>query len=323
MKTPEHLNYLDGWRGLAIALVLESHFVGLLPVASGRLGVDVFFSLSGFLMSGLLFIQRQSLVTFYKRRVSRIMPAFFAFVITVYLFAICYAIPVTTTEFISTALFLRTYFPAYPGMWGSGIPIGHIWSLNVEEHCYVFMSLLILLRLFRGREGFVLLAVGTLSVCLGIVYVKLGTNAPRWGELGTEVAASHLLVAAGYRLIRVRWHFRVSPSAPLFALALGMACYAKGMPWWSSILFSPYLLAFSINHLTETFGGFKALLAAPAFRYLGIWSFSIYLWQQPFYSYKTSYPGGTSAAFATAFIISLASYYILERPSRAWLNKHW
>ena len=87
MKTTEHVNYLDGWRGLAIALVLESHFVGLLPVAAGRFGVDVFFCLSGFLMSGLLFIQRQSLVTFYKRRVSRIMPAFFAFVITVYLFA--------------------------------------------------------------------------------------------------------------------------------------------------------------------------------------------------------------------------------------------
>ena len=51
----EHVNYLDGWRGLAIALVLEGHFSGLIPLETGRLGVDVFFCLSGYLMSGILF----------------------------------------------------------------------------------------------------------------------------------------------------------------------------------------------------------------------------------------------------------------------------
>ena len=71
------MRYLDGWRGLAILLVLEGHFLSILPLNTGRLGVDVFFCLSGFLMSGLLFIKQQPLSIFYKRRISRVFPVFY------------------------------------------------------------------------------------------------------------------------------------------------------------------------------------------------------------------------------------------------------
>ncbi len=71
-----HLDYLDGWRGLAILLVLQGHFMVIPGWHSGRMGVDVFFCLSGLLMSRLLFQRRVPLGTFYKRRLSRILPAF-------------------------------------------------------------------------------------------------------------------------------------------------------------------------------------------------------------------------------------------------------
>ncbi|MER2512280.1 MAG: acyltransferase [Nitrosomonas ureae] len=319
----EHVNYLDGWRGLAIALVLEGHFSGLIPLETGRLGVDVFFCLSGYLMSGILFIQRQPLSRFYKRRVSRILPAFLVFVTVTYTFAFQNGDSFSVSEVISTLLFLRTYFPSEPGIWGTGIPIGHIWSLNIEEHCYIFMSLVVLLSLFRGREGALLLVSGAGCIGIGFLYVKLGTQAPRWGSLGSEVAASHLLVSGGYRLISKQRGFVVPPYAPLLALAAAMICYSKLVPWWSSSLLSPFLLAFSINHLSETYGEVKRLLATPIFRLLGIWSFSIYLWQQPFYAYKESIPGGVIVALAGAMVVAVCSYHVVEQPCRSWLNERW
>jgi peptidoglycan/LPS O-acetylase OafA/YrhL len=93
---------LDGWRGLAIAAVIEGHFVGLLPGRTGRLGVDAFFALSGYLMAGLLFIGRQPLKTFYKRRISRILPVFLVFTLTVYGLALLLGWSFTNAEFWAT-----------------------------------------------------------------------------------------------------------------------------------------------------------------------------------------------------------------------------
>ena len=78
---------LDGWRGIAILLVLQAHFLPINYIHTGRFGVDVFFVLSGLLMSNILFVKRTPLKIFYVRRISRIFPVFFVFVITVYLFS--------------------------------------------------------------------------------------------------------------------------------------------------------------------------------------------------------------------------------------------
>lgn len=319
----QRYTYLDGWRGFAIVLVLDAHFFNLIPLNTGRLGVDMFFCLSGFLMSGILFIQNQPLSTFYKRRISRIAPVFFTFVLAAYALAGIQGRAFLPAEFISTLLFLRTYLPEYPGIWEAEIPVGHLWSLNIEEHCYVLMSLLVMLRAFRGREGLVLLSFGTGCIGIGFLYVKLGDLAPNWGVLGTEVAASHLLISAGYRLILERYSWKVSPFVPILSLIAAIFCYSKLMPWWSASLFSPFLFAFTVNHLSQTYDDFKLFLSSPLLKQLGIWSFSIYLWQQPFYAYKTSFPGSSMAALASAMVIALVSFYAVERPSRAWLNKNW
>ena len=287
------------------------------------MGVDVFFVLSGFLMSGILFLQRQGLRKFYKRRISRIAPVFVMFVFVIYAFAFSQDLIFTWPEFVSTLTFLRTYFPATPGIWGTSIPIGHLWSLNIEEHSYIFMSTLILLRVLRGSEGWVLLVSGMACIAIGVIYVKLGARAPSWGSLGTEVAASHLLISAGYRLLCDRIRPWVPPWLPLITLAAAVLCYSKIVPWWSSSLMSPFLLAFTVNHLSETSQWFKSLLGTPVLRLLGIWSYSIYLWQQPFYNCKTVFPGGPSFALICAMVTALLSFYLLEKPCRFWLNKLW
>lgn len=280
----QRLDYLDGWRGLAIALVLEGHFLNWLPLETGRLGVDIFFCLSGLLMSRILFVQRVPLPTFYKRRISRIAPAFITFVLVIYPVATYRSMTWTWTEFASTLVFLRTYIPSQPGIWGANLPIGHLWSLNVEEHCYIFMSLLVFLKFLRGREGFALLLAGLGCILTGIIYVKLANGAPTWGSLGTEVAASHLLVSSGYFLLRQRVTRPAPGWVPLVAIVAASLCYTTWLPWWSHLIVSPLLLAIAVNHLADAPPWLHKLLSRPLLRSLGLWSFSIYLWQQPFYS---------------------------------------
>ena len=319
----QHIQYLDGWRGLAIALVLEGHFLGALPIDAGRFGVDVFFVLSGFLMAGLLFVQRQPLPLFYKRRVSRIVPAFVLFTLVSYGIALAVGRATSVTEVLSTLAFLRTYYPLPPDIWHAGLPIGHLWSLNVEEHSYVFMSALVALGLLRGREEWVLLTAAVATMAVGIGYAKLGEAAPAWGTLGSEVAATHLLASAGYRLLRERRAWRAPPWAPLLALIVTPFCYSNALPWWSDNLLSPLLLAFAVNHLPDTWQAVRAGLSLAPLRQLGVWSFSIYLWQQPFYTFRELFPGGSAVALAAAIATALACFYFVEQPARQWINSRW
>ncbi len=322
---PIHLPYLDGWRGLAIALVMENHFLHRLPVDSGRLGVDLFFALSGFLMAGILFLQRQPLDRFYKRRISRIFPVFVVYVCFAYGLATSRGVAFRWDEFLSSLAFLRTYWPNDTGIHGTpvGVIIGHTWSLNVEEHAYLLMSLLALGIGSVWRAGASLLALAVACLTCSFVYSTLGPA--RTGYVGTETAAAPLLLAGAYRLLRSR-HSPEAGASPWIAptaLIAGILCYASGGHWSLERLVGPVLLAVGVNHLSEATTGFRALLSLRPLTLLGLWSYSLYLWQQPFYDLRRVFPGGHAAAVAAAVACALVSYYLLERPVRGWLNRHW
>lgn len=315
------VDHLDGWRGLAILLVLQSHFLVWAGIDSGQLGVDAFFSLSGLLMSEILFVRRTPLIRFYKRRISRILPAFVLFVVSVYVIAAACGSRHEWTEFFSTLFFLRTYFPAQPDIWSTGLPIGHLWSLNVEEHSYVFLSLLTLLPFLRRREAWVLGAVGVVSMALYYAYSVSPSMRNASYEIRTEVAASFLLVSAAYFLVRHRVVPWVRPWMPLLAFPLAALGYLPHAHWWMSAIVSPLALAFAVNHLGEAPAAVRRLLAAAPLRMMGLWSYSIYLWQHPFFTYKTMLP--TGVAFLGAMVAGLLSYYLLENPARTWINARW
>jgi peptidoglycan/LPS O-acetylase OafA/YrhL len=316
----ERIDYLDGWRGVSILCVLQGHFLSIPGFDLGGFGVLMFFCLSGRLMSHLLFEKRQSLALFYRRRLSRIFPAFALFVIAMFAMAAHTGRAFYWVELGSTLLFTRTYFPA-PGIWATGMPSGHLWSLNIEEHAYLVMSLLTLLWIARGREGFILLGAGCLCILTGFLYVKLGQRAPFWGSLGTEVSASYILIAAGYRLVCSRVRPHVPPWLPLAALLLAVWISQASPVWWLGQALNPFLLAFAVNHLSEGFSWVRAGLSRLPLRQFGIWSFSIYLWQQPFYASKDTL--GMPVALVLAVAAGLLSFYGIERPAREWLNLRW
>ncbi|MBS1183477.1 MAG: acyltransferase family protein [Proteobacteria bacterium] len=323
------IDYLDGWRGLAIFLVLQGHFFAIQGWHSGRMGVDVFFCLSGLLMSRLLFQRRVPLTTFYKRRISRIIPAFLLYLLIVFGIAALIGKAASAQEVVPTVLFLRSYLPADFHMFASAYPIGHLWSLNVEEHSYIFLSLLTLLPFLRGREGWALIGFGLLTIAIHLAYFNVPAIAPPieyW--VRSEVAATNLLLSAGYALLRDRTAPYVRPWMPLAAFALGSALYVGSVfPWMLTMTVAPFFLAFAVNHLAEAPRWVQSALSWAPLRLLGIGSFSIYLWQQPFYQYKrylfAGLPGQMLIGLVLAVAIGFLSFYAYENRVRSWLNRVW
>jgi peptidoglycan/LPS O-acetylase OafA/YrhL len=288
--------------------------------ASGRLGVDIFFCLSGLLMAKLLYVKRTPLKIFYERRITRIVPVFLLYLVTMYWLAFLIGKRVDVLEMVSTLTFFRTYYPLVPNIWENfTVPSGHLWSLNVEEHCYIFMSLLTLIAFLRKREGIALIWVGIMSIMMTSIYSSNPATAPFNFEIRTECAASFLVISAGYSLIKAEYNLLVSPVVPVISLILAVCCYFKWFPSWGVANLAPFLLSFTANHLSEAHEGMIRLLCWLPLRLLGHWSYSIYLWQQPFYLRKSSmYPG---APLVLAIAVGAASFYLFENPTRQWLNE--
>lgn len=314
-----HQDHLDGWRGLAVSLVLVEHFVDPPWISAGRLGVDLFFVLSGLLMSRLLFEERVPLKTFYFRRASRILPAFLVYVFAAFLVWGAYGQRVTLREALATITFLRTYFD--PFIWSSQFPIGHLWSLNVEEHSYVLLATVAAITPLRNKAGTVLIGCALLTFVAIAVYLATSPRPTEQWALRTECAAGALLLSAGYRQIGAHW--KVPKWAPALALVLGMLCYLTEAPRVAKVGFAPFLLAFAVNHIGATYDYVLALFRSRPARQMGLWSYSLYLWQQPFYILHTRHGLAAPLGLVFGFMCALGSFYWLEKPLRTQLNKAW
>lgn len=324
---PSELNrfaYLDGWRGLAIAFVLIAHFFQVKAIDLGTLGVNIFFVLSGLLMSKILFVKRVPLKTFYLRRFSRIFPAFFVFLTVIYASSYFLNLSSEHQNYFATLFFLRTYIPSDPNIWVTGLPVGHIWSLNVEEHSYLLLSLLTLVVFLRKREYLALIGLGLAAIVLRYVYMNMPEFEGQNFEIRTEVAASHLMLSCGYFLIKHKFEKYVQSWMPVAAFIVAILCFSDYMPWFSSWLLSPFLLAFAVNHLDRIPAFLMSLLSARPLQLLGIWSYSIYLWQQPYFHYGVEhgelFPYAGIAFLFAAILTGTASFYFIENPVRRYLN---
>ncbi len=157
------LLYLDGWRGLSIALVLIGHFLPVPGINLALLGVEFFFVLSGRLMAEILFIENYPLKAFFKRRFSRIYPALLVFVLAGMVFFAGTFVAYKWKAALTALTFTYNYVGILINRAGA---LDHIWSLCVEEHAYVALALISVLvarrrlamcwprlRCFRWRAG--------------------------------------------------------------------------------------------------------------------------------------------------------------------------
>jgi peptidoglycan/LPS O-acetylase OafA/YrhL len=318
-----YLPHLDGWRGLAIGLLLAGHFFPVAGINLGALGVNFFFVLSGLLMGRILFIDAVPIATFYRRRIARIFPLVYFFLAAILLAYLAASVPVRWSEVLAAASFINNYVREDITI----MPFGHFWSLCVEEHAYVVLSLVALGA--RARWFSAKAAIGVALLCMvaiGFAY-SLNYNGPdlyheRW--LRSEVSAFGIFVSV---FLLLQLHGRGPQAVPWFLIA---ALLATGMAlhWWrwaptTRTFLGVTALAAAVNLLERAPGWMRALLSFGALRQLGVWSFSVYVWQQPFYMAVEAGQMPAAAGIGFALLAGIVSFYLVERPARSWLNRRW
>jgi peptidoglycan/LPS O-acetylase OafA/YrhL len=295
---------LEGLRGIAVLLVLVYH-AGVPGLTGGYVGVDVFFVLSGFLITGLLVRELQrtgtvSLPAFYARRARRLLPAAaVCLLVTVAVSAVVLPplrVPDVTADGIAAALYasnLRFAFEAtdYLRAEGAPSPLLHYWSLGVEEQFYVFWPALLLLATRRAadivrRVAIVAAVVLGLSLLLSLWLTT--ANAP-WAfySLPTrawELGIGALLAVGTARLVQLPSIVTAAAGwigVALVALSAVVIETSTPFPGTAALLPTVGSGLVILSGMSGSVPILGQLLGYRPLRFLGKISYSLYLWHWP------------------------------------------
>jgi peptidoglycan/LPS O-acetylase OafA/YrhL len=319
-----HLPTLDGWRGVAVLMVIVFHAVGgqvsaLRPL--GGLGVSIFFALSGLLICNRLLVEHGrtgqiDLRGFYVRRAFRILPPALVFLAVLAVVSAYVAPAATPAELFSCLFFWRNYYT------GSGWYTGHFWSLAVEEHFYLFFPVLLACA---GPRRTLPLAVALAAALLGWRVLDMHwpwlferTNAvPQYYR--TDCRLPDLLLGAVTALLAARVpRWLLWPAAAAGGLALLGRLANLSVPWVAQSMFLPWLLLGTVLRPDGWLG--RALEWAPL-AWLGRMSYSLYLWQQVFFHGPARFRLDALAPLQDwpwnavgLLVCAVVSHYLLERP---------
>jgi peptidoglycan/LPS O-acetylase OafA/YrhL len=295
---------IDGLRAVAVLSVLGSH-MAVRRLTGGFVGVDIFFVISGYLISSILFrdvaASRFSVLGFYERRIRRIFPALFAMLLVFSVVASIYFLPHELVDFgksliAATLSVSNVYFWNHSGYFDSPTsnPLLHTWSLAVEEQFYLlFPVLLVLVRKFAPRSlKAAVVALFLLSLISSAVLVLHHPNTAfymPWTRawellLGTllslklfpSIASTHV---SARNAVLLRNAFSLAGVA-MIAYAILTYTPATVFPGPSALL--PCLGAALIIAAGETGPSFiGSILSLRPVVFIGLISYSLYLWHWP------------------------------------------
>jgi peptidoglycan/LPS O-acetylase OafA/YrhL len=323
--TPERVEVLDGWRGLAVLTLLAGHFVPHLGLDApawsanfGRIGVELFFALSGCLMGTLLFDREIALRSFAVRRFARVVPSMWLFVVV--------ACGVTllrggSLSALSVGLGLTGWANLQPLLDAGEQPmrLRHLWSVCAELQGYAVLGgLAAVSRRWRLDPA---LLIGTV---VGLGWAALGLQTAFGGPLPyyttfwrPDAGLSAMLLGALCVAVHARGRLRLDrlPAWPL-ALGAGLLLQVNLVPDVLKYTLGSALIALGCAGLSRTAGPGSRWLGHPVLVAFGTVSYSLYLWQQLFYADKTvlHWPVALTLAVLTGF----AAHHLWER----WLH-HW
>jgi peptidoglycan/LPS O-acetylase OafA/YrhL len=339
---------IEGLRAIAVALVLLFHGYGS-PVTGGFVGVDVFFVISGFLITSLLLAEqlkkgRISIAGFYARRVRRILPAS-ALVVIVTVVASYYLLGFIAGNNIAidakwTAVFAANIHFAlvqtdYFGSQMPPSPLQHMWSLGVEEQFYVvwpglFFLLVLVVRGARHRNAL----AATLLLIVGASFwwsVVQTVSNPTWAYFSPltrawELALGALVAVLAPTIGRLSagWPSQLIALCGLIGIGLSAFLLNPSVPYPGSAVALPVVstalvIAAGCADVRTVVG--RALSVRPM-QWIGARSYSLYLWHWPLLIIAAQYVGDdlsrwqNTGLLLLAVIASALTYRLVENPVR-------
>lgn len=339
---PVHRKDIDGLRAVAVLPVVAFH-AGIDFLRGGFVGVDVFFVISGYLITSLLMKDivagKFSIAKFYERRVRRIFPALIAVLLGTFVFAWLYSLPSEMVDLSKSAIAAvlsvsNIFFLMQAGYFdGTALskPLLHTWSLAVEEQFYIFWPLLLwaTCKLVNNRPRAMTWTVAILSFFLSAYgafhfkdasYYLVFTRA--WELMLGALVAFDALPVPKIESLREAYSF-----AGLVLIVASVFMINGDMPFPGVIALPPTLGAAMIiavgrvNARTVT----GRLLSIRPVTFIGLISYSLYLWHWPIAVFQRNYgmlmDTGSDrtrklAIIAVSFVIATLSWRFVEQPFR-------
>ncbi|MEM6410915.1 MAG: acyltransferase family protein [Pseudomonadota bacterium] len=339
---------IEGMRAIAVLLVVVYH-AGFVWTPGGFIGVDIFFAISGYLITGLLIAEsetagRISLAQFYARRGRRLLPAAFLMIsVTIIASHFIYGPyeKLQTTKFAASAsLYVSNIFFAmqsddYFSAAMQNNPFLHTWSLAVEEQFYLVWPLLIvaLIAMLKSRVNLIsallIFTVVSFSLCIVLTIVS-----PAWAFYSLPTRAWEFSVG-GLARLAIADASRISMSVRKVGTCIAMAIIAASAilitedyvfpGWWAAI---PVLAATAILTLGGVDGPLHKLLGNSIIQWIGTRSYAIYLWHWPALRLTDLWFGELTPllaflAITGCLIIAHLSYELVENPIRRgrWISR--
>jgi peptidoglycan/LPS O-acetylase OafA/YrhL len=353
-----YLAGLDGIRALAVVSVIAYH-VGVPGARGGLLGVGVFFTLSGYLITDLLLAQWRrhgtvELGGFWLRRAKRLLPALFVMLAVVAVWVAVFdasQLAQVRSQVVSAALYYANWSTivhqgSYFARFAAPLPLDHLWSLSIEEQFYLVWPwlLLLMLRFARGRRQLLWMTIGLVvasAVGMGLLFHP-GSDPTRPYE-GTDTRAFTLLIGAALAIVwPTEIRRRAAANLPLRNLLDWAGCLGgvaivvliaetdafRGFLYPYGFLLLSLATAAVVAAVVHPASRVGAFLGTRPLRWVGVRSYGIYLWQWPIIALATPVgrsPGlltGTLAVASTLLIASV-SWRFVEEPVRHGAIGRW
>ena len=336
---------IDALRAIAVVAVIIYHakiyFLGNLIFPGGFLGVDIFFVISGYLISSLIYRELNetknfSFKNFYERRARRILPALFLVILVSIPFAWKYALPTSFIDYAKSILysigFGSNFYFYYSGqLYGaeSGLlkPLLHTWSLSIEEQYYILFPLLffVVYNYFKNRIILIVSFIALLSLLFSEFLSEVNASlnfyilfSRAWELLvGTLV---FLLETLRKKKVSIYNNFYILIGLLLIVSSFFLFKDSNGHPNIKSIY--PIIGVALVIYFSSAEVFITKLLSNKLIVGVGLISYSLYLWHYPVFafsriSYFTKNIFDYGVVALVIFILSVLTYFFIEKPFRS------